>query len=232
MVIKRIMMDKKSLDYFDLSYQAYKRVKTMILTDKLLPGQKIIQEKLAGELGISRMPLHRAFQMLENELLVEHVPRKGVFVKEVDLYEIADAFECREAVEGLAARRAAGNITPEEVEFLYSLFAPFSENPQNADLVKYEEADVIFHNTIIRISGNIILQKMEILGNVIVRTYQRGLIRGPGETYQEHMGVIDALSNKDSEKAELLLRKHFQKSRERILRRMKSPSVTEDTRKL
>ena len=208
------------LKYNDLSYQAYKSIKAMILTDKLHPGQKIIQEKLADELGISRMPLHKAFQMLENELLVEHVPRRGIFVKNVDLNEIADAFECREAIEGLAARRAAQVITPSEIQFLYDLFSPFSSDPTNADLIKYEEADYTFHNTLIRISGNRILEKMEMLGNVITQTYQRGLIRGPVETYQEHMDIIDALANNDGIKAERLLKNHFSKSRAKILERI------------
>jgi DNA-binding GntR family transcriptional regulator len=205
-----------TIEYHDLSYQAYKRIKTMILTDVLPPGKKIVQERLAEELGVSRMPLHRAFQMLENELLVEHIPRKGIYVADVDLRLIADAFECREAIEGLAARRAAGNITKKEISFLYDLFAPFSENPGAADLVKYEEADVTFHKTIMQISGNKILLKMEMLGNVIIRTYQRGLIRGPAETYFEHMEMIDALAARDGEKAELLLRNHFIRSRKRI----------------
>jgi DNA-binding GntR family transcriptional regulator len=209
------------LEYYDLSVQAYKRIKTMILSNKLAPGQKIIQEKLAEELGVSRMPLHKAFQMLENELLVEHIPRRGIFVKNVDLNEIADAFECREAIEGLAARRAAQTITPRDIQFLHDLFAPFSSDPANADLVKYEEADLTFHNTLIRISGNRILEKMEMLGNVITRTYQRGLIRGPGETYREHMEIIDALARKNGDKAELLLRNHFRKSREKILQKIK-----------
>ena len=205
------------LEYSDLSVQAYKKIKSMILTDRLLPGQKIIQEKLAEELGISRMPLHKAFQMLENELLVEHIPRIGIFVKKVDLNEIADAFECREAVEGLAVRRAVQYISPQEVRFLYSLFAPFASNPEDADLIKYEEADLIFHSTLIQLSKNKILQKMEMLGNVINRTYQRGLIRGPGETFQEHMEIIDAIANKDADKAEYLLKNHFRKSKEKIL---------------
>jgi DNA-binding GntR family transcriptional regulator len=215
------------LEYYDLSVQAYKKIKTMILSNKLAPGQKIIQEKLAEELGVSRMPLHKAFQMLENELLVEHIPRRGIFVKNVDLNEIADAFECREAIEGLAARRAAQTITPRDIQFLRDLFSPFSSDPANADLIRYEEADLTFHNTLIRISGNRILEKMEMLGNVITRTYQRGLIRGPGETYREHMDIIDALAIKNGDKAELLLRNHFRKSREKILQKIKEEQTKE-----
>jgi DNA-binding GntR family transcriptional regulator len=204
------------IEYYDLSVQAYKRIKTMILENKLEPGQKIIQERLAEELGVSRMPLHKAFQMLENEFLVEHVARKGIYVKKFDLQEIVDAFECREAMEGIAARRAAENITDKEVEGLKGLFAPFASDPGSADLLKYEEADLAFHSAILQISGNKILQKMEILGNVIVRTYQRGLIRGPKDTFGEHMAIINALDRRDGEGAERLLREHFKASSQKI----------------
>ena len=68
---------EKTIEYYDLSLQAYKRIKDMIINDELRGGEKIIQEKLAVELGVSRMPLHKAFQMLENELLVESLPQIG-----------------------------------------------------------------------------------------------------------------------------------------------------------
>jgi GntR family transcriptional regulator, vanillate catabolism transcriptional regulator len=206
-----------TIEYSDLSYQAYKKIKALILTNKLTPGTKILQERIAEDLGISRMPLHKAFQMLENELLVEHVPRKGFYVRVVNLHEIADAFECREAIEGLAARRATENLTDNDIRFLYELFLPFAKDPVNADISKYEEADFNFHNTLLLKSENKILQKMEMLSNIIIRTYQRGLIRGPGETYAEHMAIIDALKERNADKAEELLRNHFRMSRERIL---------------
>lgn len=207
---------QQQLEYYDLSFQAYKRIKEMILNNQLPAGEKIVQEKLAEELGVSRMPLHKAFQMLENELLVESIPRKGIFVKKFDIEEAIDAFECREAIEGLAARRASQVITSEEVKELYNLFAPFAKNPAGADLVKYEEADHIFHSSILRISGNRILQRMEMFGNIMKKTYQRGLIRGPRETYQEHIDIIKALEQHDGDAAEFYIRQHFKRSREKL----------------
>lgn len=207
---------KQHLEYFDLSFLAYKRIKEMILSNKLAGGEKIIQEKLADELGVSRMPLHKAFQMLENEMLVESIPRRGIFVKKFDPQEAIDAFECREVFEGLAARRAATNITGEEVIELYNLFAPFEVNLAFADLAMYEEADFQFHSKIVKISGNKILQRLEMIGNILKKTYQRGLIRGPSETFQEHMDIIRALENHDGDKAEFYIRQHFKKSATQI----------------
>jgi DNA-binding GntR family transcriptional regulator len=204
-------MDK--IIYADLSQQAYRKLKAMILNEELKPGEKIRQEKIAEMLGVSRTPLHKAFQMLENELLVQSIPRKGIFVKTPDMQEIVDAFECREGIEGMAIRRAARVIKKSQVDKLYALFAPFLENAKKADLTRYQDADHTFHNTIIKISGNKILAKMELLANILHRTYLKGLIRPPLETLPEHMAIIDALKNHDADKAEKGIREHFRKSR-------------------
>lgn len=202
----------KPLEYFDLSYLAYKRIKEMILSNELQAGDKIVQEKLAAELGVSRMPLHKSFQMLENELLVESIPRRGIFVRKFDINEIVDAYECREAIEGVAARRTAYVISPDKLNYLYNLFLPFKDHLDDLDLIKYEEADKAFHKALLEISGNKILQKMEIFGNIITKTYQRGLARGPKETYPEHISIIDAIASRDGGKAEELIRLHFRLS--------------------
>jgi DNA-binding GntR family transcriptional regulator len=207
----------QQIEYFDLSVLAYKRIKEMILKNELVAGEKIIQEKLAAELGVSRMPLHKAFQMLENELLVESIPRRGIFVSQFNLSEIKDAFECREAIEGVAARKAAELISMEKLNYLYSLFLPFKNNLLDVDLIKYEESDRLFHKALLEISDNKILQRMEIFGNIITKTYQRGLTRGPIETYQEHLGIIDAIAARNGDEAERLIRLHFRKSLEKFL---------------
>ncbi len=208
-------MDKQ-LEYFDLSFLAYKRIKEMILNDELKAGEKIGQEKLAAELGVSRMPLHKAFQMLENELLVESVPRRGIFVSQFNLSEIKDAYECREAIEGVAARKAAELISKPKLNYLYGLFQQFENKLENVDIIKYEEADKLFHKALLEISDNKILQRMEIFGNVLTRTYQRGLTRSPIETYTEHIAIIDAIAAKNGDEAERLMRLHFRKSLEKF----------------
>lgn len=207
------------LEYYDLSFLAYKRIKEMILNNVLKPGDKIVQEKLAADLGVSRMPLHKAFQMLENELLVESVPRRGIFVSQFNLSEIKDAYECREAIEGVAARKAAEYINPEQISYLYSLFKPFESDLEKVDKLKYEEADKLFHKTLLELSNNKILQRMELFGNVITRTYQRGLTRTPQETYPEHISIIDAIATRNGDEAERLVRMHFRKTLARFLER-------------
>ncbi|MCX8035648.1 MAG: GntR family transcriptional regulator [Candidatus Sumerlaeia bacterium] len=204
------------VNHVGLSQLVYQKVKALILNNVLAPGQKITQEEVARRLGVSRTPLLKALQMLESEMLVESIPRRGVFVKRMDLREIRDAFDCREALESIATRLAAEKITDAEVAEIRLLFAPFLAERDRIDLKQYEAADRRFHARIVEISGNRILANLEVLGNIQLIVYQRGLIRPPSETLPEHMAIIEALEKHDSETAEQLMRAHFKASRDRI----------------
>jgi DNA-binding GntR family transcriptional regulator len=199
------------IQFQDLSYEVYKRLKAMILSNELKPGEQIKQEHIAARLGISRMPLHKAFQMLENEMLVENLPRRGFFVTRIDNKQLVDAFECREALEGVAVRRATQVMTKEEMAYLKSLFKPFVGKAK-IDERKYIDADQEFHNSILKFSRNEILRRFEVISNISYRTYRGGLIRTPEETLPEHLAIIDAIEKKDAELAEKLTREHSRKS--------------------
>lgn len=204
------------IQFQDLSYEVYKRLKAMILANELMPGEQLKQEHIAARLGISRMPLHKAFQMLENEMLVENLPRRGFYVTRIDSKQLIDAFECREALEGVAVRRATQIITRDELSYLKSLFKPFVGKVK-IDEKKYIEADQEFHNSILRFSRNEILKKFEVISNITYRTYRGGLIRIPEVTLPEHLAIIDAIEKKDAELAEKLTREHSGKSQKCLI---------------
>jgi len=199
------------IQHQDLSYEIYKRLKSMILANEFEAGAKLKQEHIAAMFGVSRMPLHRAFQMLENEMLIESIPRRGYYVTKVDAKQLIDAFECREALEGIAARRAAHNITKEQLRYLKSLFKKFI-GASEINVAEYLESDQEFHNMIMKISGNQIINRLEMLGNNTIRTFRGGLLRPPQETLSEHLGIIAAMEQGDGELAEKLIREHTSKS--------------------
>lgn len=198
-----------------LSQLAYERIKAMILTSQLKPGDKIIQERLAKELGVSRMPLHRAFQMLEDELLLVSVPRRGMYVREITLSDVVDAFECREALETVAIRRVASVISSAQIQELRALFTPF-HGVDSVNVQAYELADAVFHRRIIELSGNRMLIRLEVSGNIVSLSYLKGLIRQPEETLAEHEAIIRALEQHNADLAEKLIRQHARLSIARI----------------
>jgi DNA-binding FadR family transcriptional regulator len=114
----------------NLDQKVYQILKTMIMERKLLPGEKIRQEKLAQDLGISRTPLVAALKFLEHEKLVESKPRRGFFVRLFKKQEMISIFELREVLEGLAARRAATHITDPSDRPITAIFPSVHQAPE------------------------------------------------------------------------------------------------------
>ena len=200
----------------ELSKQAYRKVRSMILAKKLPPGQKIIQDKLAYDLGISRTPLRSALQILEGEYLIESVPRKGVIVKEFSDEEIVEIFDCRMALEGTAVRLFTNLAPTLEIDRLRGLFLPFLKGAVNS--TNYQKADSKFHNSIIQGCGNNFLTKLFQQGNLLVCIDMIGLVRPPEETLPEHLQIIDAIEKRDHDLAESLAKAHLDKSKQLILK--------------
>ncbi len=200
----------------ELGNQAYKKVKNMILTKKLRPGQKIVQDKLAADLGISRTPLRTALQMLEAESLVESLPRRGMIVKEFSDSEIIEIYDCRMALEGTAIRLFTENCTKTDINNLKKLFQPFDQNTKELDSSLYQIADMEFHNTIIEKCGNSFLARLFKKGNLLEFIDLIGLKRPATETLSEHLNIIAAVEKKDTDVAEQLIKEHLKKSKIRI----------------
>jgi len=195
----------------ELSKQAYKKVKRMIVSKKLLPGQKIVQEQLADRLGISRTPLRSALQMLEAESLIESIPRRGVIVREFDSTEIIEIYDCRIALEGMAVRLFTEKASQGEIDKLASLFAPFER--AEIDTKAYQRADMAFHDFIVKNCSNAFLNNLFKKGNLLVCIDLIGLVRSPQETLQEHIDIVTAIRQREVEKAEKLMKDHLEKSK-------------------
>jgi DNA-binding GntR family transcriptional regulator len=206
--------------HIDLTSWIHDELKSQILDHKLKAGQKIIQEDVAQELGVSRTPLLKALQMLETEYLVESVPRRGYFVREISTKEMIDIFDYREVLDGLAARLVAESAKDSDINAIKECFTPFINNNGIINENKYEKADQKFHFLIKEKCGNSILSRVEMLGNVHVLAYQRGLLRPPKETLPEHMEIIKALEARNAEKAEEVMRMHIRRSRESLLNKL------------
>ena len=209
-------MKNLGAEHENLDQKAYEIVKNMITERQILPGEKIPQEKLAHELGISRTPLVSALKFLEHEKLVESKPRRGYFVRLFSKQEMVSIFELREVLEGLAAKRAAVNISDKEIEILNGFFRPFAESTNITDFRAYAKEDRHFHNFITEIGAKEFLKSILQTCNIITASYQylstEGLVRPPNETIEEHLAVIKAIGNKDPDAAEALMRQHLRKT--------------------
>ena len=200
----------------NLDQQAYQIIKAMIRDRKLLPGEKISQEGLAQELGISRTPLVSALKYMEKEKLIESRPRRGFYVRLFSRDEMISIFELREVLEGLAARRAAENVTADDITRLRLFFRRYKNRGRIGDYKSYCDEDRSFHNFVTEIGAKEFLKSILQTYNIISFSYQfissEGLVRLPDDTIDEHLAIIDAICDNDPESAEILMRKHFQKS--------------------
>ncbi len=199
------------LEKYILVHHVYQIIKDMILSGELKPGEKLYQEKMAERLGVSRTPLVKAFQILEHEMLLESIPRRGMYVKSVNVNDLIDAFECRQGIETTAIRIIAERISDVQLEELKSLFRPFMKT-KKINRKAYLKADSEFHRKLIQFSLNNYLIRIDQIVHVYGQTYKHGLIREPEETLTEHMMIISALETRDGGLAEEYMRSHIRKS--------------------
>lgn len=206
----------------DLSFLTYEKLKANIISGKLAPGEKLVQEKLAADFGVSRMPLHRAFQMLESEMLVEAKPRRGFYVRNVSLNTLIEAFECREVLEGLAVRKIAQSSKAQEIgKKLWKNFEPF-ENASSIETTAYRKADQAFHNSLMDFADNEVLKRLNSFSHFLKQSYVFGLVRDANETLNEHKRICDFIKAGDALNAEIEIRSHANKSIEIIKQKNKS----------
>lgn len=200
---------KAIIERLDLDTLTYERVRQMILDGTLEPGKKIVQDRLAAQLGVSRTPLRRALTRLEKENLVEIRPRGGTFVRTFTPDEVIAIFEIRAVLEGLAARLFAPRVTREDVNYMKSLFDTAMAQITDDDWTAYKRADREFHTFIARRAGSRIIEEVLNSYHILTVAFLQGLIRPPHETYPEHQAIIAALKARDPVRAEQLALEHI-----------------------
>jgi DNA-binding GntR family transcriptional regulator len=209
------------IQHSDLSIPVYEKLKEMIINNELKPGEKLLQEKLASRLGVSRTPLLKALQMLEYEFLVESIPRRGMVVKKLSIDEMCDIYDVREGIESVAVRLTSERINEKQLRQLGNIWKPFI-NQNLIDYDKYRKADDRFHALLLEFSNNKMLQKIYSQSLVQLRVEQMGLMRPPQETLNEHLAIVDAIEKKDAIRAVSELRNHLQKSKALIRKNFKN----------
>jgi DNA-binding GntR family transcriptional regulator len=182
-----------------------------IVTGRFPPGGKLNEPELARRFGISRGPLREAIRRLEERQLVRCTPNAGARVAVHTPEEIIEAYEIREALEGMAARLAATNMSDEERVGLRRAF----EGEKTRGKSGGYQAD--FHMHIVRGSHNARLIRM--LNEDYYRLFKlwrtscRWLRFGGEATWNDHERILDAIEHRDAECAEILMRRHIARLR-------------------
>lgn len=212
---------KKSIESPNLRQRVYEILKRAIIFQEIGPGQKIDEEGVAKQLGVSRTPIRESLCRLENEGIVKIIPRRGAFVVRHSKESIIEILLVREVLEGFAARLAVDHIDERAIEEMRSLFRDFSEANIRDRSKDYAQADLKFHTLIVKKSQNSWLMSiMNILNDHIqmLRLRTVALEGRPEHSLLEHRKIIEALEKGNSSLAESLMRRHIQNVRKSVLR--------------
>ena len=200
-----------------LSAMVYDTIKTMISDGALKPGLKIRKKELSETLGVSQTPVIEALNRLAGEGLIEQRGREGQFVKEFTYEDTRDLFAVRAALEGISLRLCVENLPQERLERFIHLFDGFTLPMDQQTLDRYMKADQRFHEEILGLSGNSVIETFENSFDFIMKTYRKGLIRSPEETLDEHRRIIGAILERNPLEAQELVMRHDLKTRQYII---------------
>jgi DNA-binding GntR family transcriptional regulator len=137
-----------------MSALAAEALREMVLNGELRPGDRVIENRLTEELGVSRPPLREAMRVLEQEGLIVQVPRKGAVVAPVTPHDIYEIVSLREEIEQIAVRLGIPVRSPDRLERLRSAFRDLEvacEEPSGAHVV---ENSFAFHLAIVGLAGH------------------------------------------------------------------------------
>lgn len=205
-----------------LAAEAFDRVVEAITSGTYEPGQKISESELARQLGISRGPIREAFQRLDGRL-IERIPRIGVRLIKQDKDSLRQMFLLREVIEGLAARLAAENATPDWIDSTSRLLERDTTTVEGAGRRSYRQrnSDEDYHFAIARASGAPNIERV-MLNEVYfqLRLHRLRSSTRPGraaDALHEHFAIFEAIRDHNPAEAESRMRQHIVNAREGAL---------------
>lgn len=194
------------------------QIRNRIVLGALGPGAKVPVYELADELGVSRVPLREAVRQLEAESLVDNLPRRGTVVRPLSAHDLQDAFVILQAIEPIAARRAAesddGTISASMRRWLEEMQELADKRvPQVSEAMLHAHRE--FHFALFRAAGEGVLQRhLCMLWNTCERYVMNSLPNHERQTAaaREHADLARCIQEGDPEGAAAVLRRHLEAS--------------------
>jgi DNA-binding GntR family transcriptional regulator len=180
---------------------------------------KLDERGISKKLGVSRTPLREAIKRLMAEGFLRVEPRKGLFVVNKSKGDMLEILLVRSVLEGLGARLAASRATKEDIHRMKMIFSPFgtkSKKDVTRSYSKYSEANIKFHECILQLSQ--CRKLIEMAGNIFdhmrwIRSwsiYNASFQRRFPKTHKEHLEIIKAIEERDSDLAEKRMKAHIE----------------------
>ena len=194
--------------------KAYTALKNAIMAMDIYRSRddiRLDERKLAHDFGISRTPVREAMAQLESEGFVRSVPRRGIYVVRKTKREVIEMITAWAALESMAARLITQTASDDEIAGLRRLFATFDNGKLHARLDEYSDANIEFHQSIIRLSRNRVL--IDLAENLfmhmrMIRRKTIGEKDRADRSIRDHMNIIESLEARATDRAEELVRDH------------------------
>jgi DNA-binding GntR family transcriptional regulator len=198
------------------SAAATQLIRQAIVDGRLAPGQRLKEEELARELGISRTPVREALLVLQAEGLVDAAPNRGAAVRAHDAADLDDLYQLRALLEGYAARRAASRISLEQIARLWGSCDRF-DTISDRDVRELVKENLLFHNTILEVAGS--ARAISMVRKVIELplVYKSYIWYSPDQkriSAHYHRQITKAIEAGDAERAELVMKEHVFEARD------------------
>ena len=192
----------------------FNTLRQAILRGELKPGERLMEIRLANQLGVSRTPIREAIRMLELEGLVIMIPRKGAQVAQITEKDLNDVLEV------LATRFACERIRSEALGDLYRASRKFESLLETDDLQALAKADVEFHDIIYQATDNARL--VQLLNNLREQMYRYRIeylkdVKARRSLVEEHDALWEALKERDLERAQMIMREHIERQQKNII---------------
>jgi len=207
----------------NLAEQVRQAIVSEIASGKLKPGERIIQEQIAQELGVSRQPVQQALLLLKNQGVLRDAAGRGLLVTSLDPTQVRQMYDIRAVIEGLAFRKAAEN-NPERAKKLGPTLIQNGRKSVKSGLVaQMIAADIKFHDFIYALSDNpLIAPAMQVQWTNTQRVMGEVLMRDetPREIWDQHEALLKAVMAGDGATAEALARQHITQAADFMIDRL------------
>ena len=203
-----------------LSKKVYRILKSGIIDGILTPGTKLLEVKIAEQMGISRTPIREALRELAAKGFVKMIPNQGIIVSSDSIEDVREVMQIRGVLEGLAARLAATMINREQLAQLEALLQKMEKFTKKNNPMHFGDVDAEFHNIIVNSCGNHRLIQMRKNITEQAHRYRIKSLNVSGRlihSIEEHRKIYDALKKRDSRKADKACQEHIENTLKNIL---------------
>jgi DNA-binding GntR family transcriptional regulator len=216
-VLGGIRVSKKK----SLREEVYESLRKSILHGKLKAGQRLIEEQLANQVGISRTPVREAFHKLERDELVTRLPKGGFAVREFTKEDVEEIFGIRSALESYASYLATLHITPEKIAALEKKVEEAEDALESGDDEKLVQLNTDFHDiTYKSCKSRKLIEMINNFRDYFYR-YRSALLhteKGMEYSIGDHRRMLEAMKKKNPRLVERLVRNHLARGKEIILK--------------